>query len=258
MNKPRILTLDIETAPTLAYVWRAWKQNISSVQIVDNSYILSIAAKWLDSEEILYKDNRGGYDGDDLLKWIAELLDEADIIIAHNGQRFDEPWIIGELARLKINPPSPYKIVDTLLTARKHFNFIHNSLDHLCKVFKLKRKSSHAKFVGFKLWIECLANNPAAWDEMEKYNVQDIIILEELYLRILPWMKNHPNMGVYMESDVPVCPKCGSKHVHFRGYTHTNVSKFRRFQCQDCGGWGRARQTEYPKERRATLLVNAL
>lgn len=256
----KILIIDIETAPTLAYVWRFFKENINPKQVVEYSSILSYSAKWLDSEEIIYNDCREDLDDTGLILEMAALLDEADVVVAHNGKAFDVPRIKAACVLAEVNPPSPFKVVDTCIIARKQFGFPGgNSLENLAKVLDLNhQKLEHAKFPGFKLWAECLKGNGEAWEEMRVYNIHDILVLQDLYLKLRPWMVNHPNAGLYAEKDETVCPKCGSSHIQYRGYAFTNVGKFRRFRCNDCGGWGRHRFSEYPKEKRGALAVNAV
>lgn len=240
----KILILDIETAPNLAYVWGAWKQNVGQNQWVEKSHIMSMAYKWLNSDEICYLENRDE-DDSQLVAEIYELLDEADIVVAHNGQKFDLPTIIGRGVVHGYTPPSPYFVVDTLLTARRELRLVSNSLANLCEQLGLKQKLSHAKFPGFKLWSECLKGNPEAWEEMRVYNIQDVEALEELYLRLRPYMKNHPNVSRPDTEGVVACPKCGSTRIQYRGYYYTRAGLcYRRFVCLDCGGWGRVRFSE--------------
>ena len=52
--KPKILSLDIETAPMVGTFWGLWKQNIGLNQIAEDWYILCYAAKWLDTEDVVY------------------------------------------------------------------------------------------------------------------------------------------------------------------------------------------------------------
>ena len=103
-----------------------------------------------------------------------------------------------------------------------------------------------------------MANEEEAWAENKEYKVGDVLALEDLYLAMRPFITNHPNLGVFMEEDRPVCPKCGSHHIQYRGYAYTNVGKYHRIKCMDCGGWARTRFTEYPKEKRPQLIVNAV
>lgn len=253
----RILILDIETSPNIAYVWRFFKENVGAKQVLENGQILSFAAKWLDEDSIIYQDVQ--HDSElHMMTILFQLLDEADIVVAHNGDKFDLPHVQGRGVVLGLKPPAPYKTVDTVKVARYEFNFPSNSLEYLANVLKLKnRKDGHKKFPGFELWLGVLANNPEAWAEMREYNIIDILVLEELYLRLRPYMRRHPNVGVFEDDAVAVaCPKCGSNSIQYRGYAHTNVSRYRRFQCNDCGGWGRLRTNEYPVEGRKNLALN--
>ena len=206
----KTLIFDIETSPNLAYVWGKWKQNVGDNQFVEKSYIMSFAAKWLHDDEIIYTDNRHN-DDKKLVGELYDLLDQADVVVAHNGKRFDLPKVLGRGIVHGYTPPSPYAIVDTLLVARK-------------------------KFAGFDLWVQCLKQNDEAWQEMKEYNVQDILSLEALYLRMLPYMDSHPNVGNGEDS----CPNCGGHHLQRRGSYRTKAGiSYQRYVCNDCGSWSR-------------------
>jgi DNA polymerase elongation subunit (family B) len=254
----RILILDIETSPNVAYVWKFFKENVGAKQVLENGQMLSFAAKWLDDDKIYYHDVQHSTELQ-MMKMLFEMLDEADIVVAHNGDKFDLPHVQGRGLVLGLKPPAPYKTIDTVRVARYEFNFPSNSLEYLSIVLDLKnKKDGHKKFPGFELWLGVLANNPEAWAEMKEYNIQDILVLEELYLKMRPYMKRHPNVGVFDDKDIVVCPKCGSSDIHYRGYAHTNVGRYRRFQCNPCGGWGRHRTTIYPNDLKKNLVVNAV
>jgi len=253
----RILVLDIETAPNIAYVWRFFKENVGAKQVLEHTEIMSFAYKWLGEKEVTYYDTQFTEEKN-ILPFLMEALDAADIVVAHNGNKFDLPTIQGRALVAGLRPPSPYKTVDTLLVARYEFNFPSNSLEYLSGVLGVDKKDSHKNFPGFELWSECLKRNPAAWEEMKVYNIQDVDTLEQVYLKMRPWMRKHPNVGVFDEQPVPVCPNCGSPHIQFRGYAHTSVSKFRRFVCNDCGSWARTRFNVLDKDVRKNLIVKAV
>lgn len=255
---PKILFIDIETSPKIAYVWRFWKENVGAKQVIDHGHIMSYAAVWGDNGYASYEENRGDDDSEITKKLIA-LLDEADIVVGHNVDRFDCNTINGRALVLGINPPSPYKIVDTYQVAKTKFKFEANSLEYLAKVLGCEnQKLNHANFPGFLLWLECLKGNNQAWEEMKLYNIVDTFTVRDVYYRMRPWIPQHPNIGVFLENDKPVCPKCGSEHIQRRGYAHTQLSKFQRFVCMDCGGWSRTRFNEYDKNKRKQLLANAV
>jgi hypothetical protein len=239
----KTLVLDIETAPKVAYVWRYFKENISPKQVKEHGHMMSFAAKWLGVPEIIYEECRKD-DDTKLVSMVIQLIDEADIVVVQNGARFDLPEIRGRAVVNGLNPPSPVKIIDTFKVAKKEFNFSSNSLEYLAEVLDCKiKKGKHKKFPGFELWLECLRKNEEAWSELKEYNIDDVLVLEEIYLKMRPWITDHPNMHVNEHMDRPCCPKCGSENVQLRGYAYTASGKFHKFICNDCGGWARSRYT---------------
>src|ERR1700689_1221342 len=172
MKKPRVLVFDIETKPMLGYVWSLWENNESLEQLYKDWSVLSWSAKWLDDspDEIMYEDQRKAKDIDNdkkILKSIWKLLDEADIVITQNGKAFDHKKLNARFILQGLQPPSSYKIIDTMLIAKKHFAFTSNKLaymsDKLCTKYK---KLKPTKFPGFSMWLECMAGNKKAWKEM--------------------------------------------------------------------------------------------
>lgn len=229
----RVLILDIETAPNLAFVWGLFKQNITLDKIVDSSYTLCWAAKWLDSPEIMY-DSIYKSSEKKMLKGIHKLLSEADVVVSHNGRNFDLPTLNKDFLLHKMPPPAPYKQVDTLEVSRGTFRFQSHKLDYISKSLGHGGKIKHA---GFQLWVDCMAGKPEAWESMERYNKGDVIQLEKVYMDFRPWIKNHPNVGLYNET--VACPRCGeTDKLHKRGTATTISGKYQRYQCQ-CGGWAR-------------------
>jgi DNA polymerase elongation subunit (family B) len=241
----KILILDIETAPNQAFVWGAWKNNIGVNQWIAKGYIMSYSGKWLDKDEIIYEENRTTNDRRITSK-LFRLLSEADIVVAHNGDGFDLPTILGRGLVHGLTPPAPYLTVDTCRVARRRFRFTQNSLANLAEELGCAHKEKHKKFPGFELWTECMAGNAAAWDEMRVYNIADVTVLEEVYLKMRPYINDHPNVVHHVAEKGNVhCPKCGSTNIHWRGYWYSKMGMcYRRFVCLDCGGWGKARFAE--------------
>jgi hypothetical protein len=259
-KSPRVLLIDIETAPILAYVWSLWKQNVGLNQINNEWYILSFCAKWLGEPEVIYKDIRDTpHDDSSLMQPLWDLLNEADIIIGQNGKAFDMPKIQARLIMAGHLPPRPYKVIDTLLMAKQQFRFTSNKLEWMTGEtagLTTVSKSKHSKFPGFLLWSECLKGNPEAWDEMKEYNIPDVTSMEELYIKLRPWYVGHPNMAVYLDTDKIACPKCASHDVVQDGFTFTQVGKYELYKCNGCGGFSRGRYTRNSTSVRKALLSN--
>jgi hypothetical protein len=263
----KILHLDIETAPMLGDVWRLWDTSVASNQLRKDWYIMSFAYKWDGSDEKVkclalpdYAHTYKHHPEKDklLLVELHGLLNEADIVVAHNGDKFDIKKINTRLILNGLAPPAPYLTVDTLKVCKKHFAFSHNNLDSVAKNFGLKGKLKKRKYQGHELWSECIRGNAEAWAEMKAYNEQDVEILEGVYHKLLPWISNHPSVVLHKdEAAKPACPKCGSEEVHWRGYYNTKISRYHRFKCLSCGGWGRGRSMALSKEHREAVLANA-
>jgi hypothetical protein len=258
---PRILVIDIETAPLEGYVWQLFDQNIGLEQIKTEWSILSYAAKWLGESKMLYEDTGGrgpkkARNDKKLMKPLWNLLNEADIVVAQNGKKFDVKKINARLIEHGFGPYKPIKIVDTMLVARKHFGFTSNRLAWMSEHLTDTPKSEHRKFPGFLLWKACLADDPKAFAEMKHYNCTDVEATEKVYLRQRPWISNHPNVGTYAETIGAVCPKCGCGRLQKRGEEVTMHGRYNRLKCCGCGGWSRTKQNLIEKTQRKRLLVN--
>lgn len=234
MSQPRILTLDIETSPSLADVWGLWNQNVSLPQLREVSKVICFAAKWLGKSKVhYYSDFHDGHE--EMVKRAHALLDEADIVVHYYGSKFDIPHLNREFLLAGLNPPSSYNQVDLKLVVAKNFKFASNKLDHVTQQLGLSGKLHHT---GFEMWRKCMEGDPKAWGLMRRYNMQDVRTTEEAYLRILPWITNHPHVGLYTGEPYS-CRNCGSTDVQHRGYKYTQVSKFKQIQCNKCGAWSR-------------------
>lgn len=235
MTKSRILLVDIETAPSLGWVWGKWEQNV--IDFKRDWFLLSFAYKWLGergvhgSALIDYATFAGDKEDDRLLtKDLWNLFDEADIIVAHNGDNFDVKKANTRFISHQLPPPTPYKTVDTRKLARKYFRFDCNKLDSLGRYLGLGRKLPNT---GFDLWKRCMDGDRAAWSMMMRYNKRDIVLLEKVYLKLLGWANTHPSVA----QGEAVCPKCASGRVQKRGFAYTLARKKQRLQCLDCRGW---------------------
>lgn len=238
-EKPRILLVDVETSPNLGYSWGKWDQNI--IKFVRESYIISFAHKWLGEKQVhvkalpdflLYKRTRTS--DKELLRYIRGMLDEASVVVAHNGNSFDMKVINSRLIFNGFRPPSPFQTVDTLQVARRYFKFNSNKMGDIGPYIKEGEK---LRTGGFDLWEDCLAGKKDAWDRMKRYNSRDVLLLERVYKRLLPWIENHPNLNVLIGTRTN-CPNCGSESLQRRGLRLSARTGVRQsYQCQSCGHW---------------------
>lgn len=234
-----ILSIDIETAPNTVHAWGLFKQNIGINQIIDTGRVMCFSARWLGSKRKPLFRSEFHHGHKDTILAAHMLLDEADVVLSYNGERFDLPTLNREFVKYRIPPPAPYHSIDLLKVARRHFRFASNKMDHLAKELGLTRKVSNR---GHELWIDCMNGKRKAWAEMREYNMGDIQTLEELYYVLLPWINAHPNAALYRAAvERPTCPNCGGANVQSRGFQTTKTQRYVRFHCQDCGTWSRSR-----------------
>lgn len=236
-NAPKVLIFDIETAPNLAYVWGKWEQNV--IDYHSEWYMLCYAWKWLGESSVKAASLQDWRCKDDreLVKSLWRLFDEADVVIAHNGDAFDVKKTQARFLFHGLKPPSPVVTVDTKKVARRYFNFNSNKLDDLGKTLGVGRKVKHS---GFEVWLGCMRNDKKYWKEMIHYNKQDVTLLEKVYLKMLPWMKTHPNLA-FLSGKSEGCPNCGSSKLKSYGIRRTKSSAYRRLRCLKCSAFSRVR-----------------
>lgn len=254
----KVLILDIETAPINAYVWGIWNQNVGTHQIQSDWFCLTWAAKWLFEDkvysakikpkEVLEQDDKR------IIEGIWKLVNEADIVIAHNGEKFDMPKLNSRFIINGLNPPLPYQQIDTLKHIRRQFGFTSNKLDYVNKLLNLERK----KETNFELWERCMKGDAKALSEMEAYNVQDVRILEETYLMIRAWIKPHPNMGLFiLDEKEHRCPNCGSNELEIMGKNYnTTANVYELMRCSNCGASSRKRLGAANIKQKRHLLIS--
>ena len=244
----KILLLDLETSYKIGAVWGMYNQNIASSQLLQDYYVLSWAAKWLGDKKIhsdaLFKHNKAYKKNPDcdreIMKTIWALVNEADIVIAHNGARFDVPILNARFITHGMQPPAPYKVVDTLQIARRQFNFTSNRLDDLGKQLNCGRKIDTG---GFELWRKVVQDRDlTAFKKMLAYNEQDVLLLEKVYNKLKCWDNKHPGTVMVSDPDRPHCNVCGSPKVVRNGNYATNTQVYDKFKCKDCGHNMRSRK----------------
>lgn len=242
--KLKVLVVDCETAPLNVYTWGLRDQFIANNQVIKDWYLLSWAAKWLGdpASKIIYKDQshkKDKSDDKDIVLAIWKLLDEADIVVTQNGERFDSRKLNARFIEYSINPPSPYTHLDTYKILKRVAEFSSHKLEYLSKKLCVKyQKLDHGKFPGMELWTECLKGNQEAWQEMKKYNIHDVLSTEELYLRIRAWTPQVAPRVYVGDSENKCCSVCGGKQRSL-GIQYNVKTAYRRLLCLGCGHWDR-------------------
>lgn len=232
----KILFHDIETSLAVSFHFGQWQQNLGIKQQVHESHLLSHSWAWNDGEvkgSILTKDEVLARDDQRLVLEIWQLLDECDIYVAHNGKKFDVRKINGFFLKHGLPPPSPYKVVDTLLISRRKFGLPFHNLAYLAKFLDVTRKIDNS---GIDLWIDCAYGKQEALDEMLDYNLGDIVTLREIYYRLIMWDNEAVNMALYESVEGLVCPHCASTEISKLGgkYAFTAQRKYHVYRCTSC------------------------
>lgn len=246
VSPPKILILDIETLPIEALVWDVWNQNINMEQIEKDWSVLSWAAKWLFDTNVMGASvtaaEAKAHEDISVLRDVWKLLDEADLVITHNGDRFDFKRLNARFFIHGLPKPMYYKSIDTWRVAKDNFDLTYGKLDWIARVTGIGRKVE----TKFEWWKECHEGNQKYLDLMLEYNKWDVNLEEEAYLKLRPWMTNHPNMNLFtLSGDVPCCPTCGGLDLHWNGKYSTPLGLYKAFRCQSCGTIGRSTKKQY-------------
>lgn len=234
----KILYYDLETAPNLSYVWGHYDQNV--IEHEREWYLLCVSYRWEHEKKaqvVSLVDFPDAYKADPendyhVAKTLWDLFNEADIVIAHNGDRFDMRKANSRFVFHGLGPSSPVQQIDTLKVARKYFMFNSNKLDDLGKHLGLGRKAPTG---GFETWAGCMRGDSKAWKNMIKYAKQDVDLLVSVYKALRPWMTTHPNVSLYDNTDG--CPTCGSDKIETVDYAYTLATVYDQLHCTDCGCW---------------------
>ena len=201
-----------------------------------------ICASWkvlgedeVDSVSIL--DNRKLFKSDPhndkhVVETLHKMLSAADVIIHHNGNSYDLKFTETRMLFHGLPPLPPIQKIDTLLVAKHRFMFNSNKLDYLAKFLGLGEKIQ----TDYKLWLRVLQGDKSAIEEMVVYNKHDVKLLEEVYLKLRPYINDHPHAQLFEPGERLDCPRCGSKHTKKNGYHSANTRIYQRYYCLDCKG----------------------
>lgn len=254
----RILFFDLENAPSKALVFNRWNVNISPDNVIEEGgWLISASWKFKGDTEVsgivLNPDEAIAQNDERIVATLYELFEQADIVVAHNGKRFDNSLFKTRLIANGFPQHKTVKVVDTLQIA-KNLKFSSNKLDSLGHYLGVGRKLKHT---GIDLWWRCMNGDKEALDEMLAYNKQDVQLLEDVYERLKSFDQKAPNASHFYNDNLHRCPVCGSAHVTETGHkVFTPVSQFAEVVCNDCGHRSRKRQSLNDKEKKANMLIS--
>jgi uncharacterized protein YprB with RNaseH-like and TPR domain len=251
----KVLVFDIETSPLVAYLWSKWQNNINDDDIIEDWNLLCFSAKWLFEDKIisfkLTPKELKTRDDSRLTREIWKLLNEADIVIAHNGKKFDIKRCNSKFAKYRLNLPASYITLDTLLYARSKFGMTSNKLDYLGEYLGVGNKMETPK----GMWKKVMEGDYDMLTKMSEYCDQDVRVLEDVYLAMRPYIQPHPNMGLYVEDNVQSCTCCGSANLTNTGKSYaTTVTTYDLLRCDDCGSLMRSRQSNMTLSQKKKIL----
>jgi hypothetical protein len=239
----RLLFYDIETAPMLSFIWEPKTEYVPASNIVaDDRFLLCWSAKWSDSQQVISARLSGkqaqAQDDAVLVTKLADLMRQADYVVAHNGNRFDWKRVNTRLLLNRLEPLGMVQMIDTLSIARTSFDLPYNNLNYLAGKLGFGEKIH----TDFDLWRRCYYGDTKALKAMEAYNRQDVVLLEHVFHAMTPYAKTLPRLVDAAEWREELCPYCGSterrtSRVPYR----TKVNTYPKFSCTGCGrqyrGW---------------------
>src|SRR5215831_5157430 len=231
----KILIWDIETRPLVVTSWGLWKPYLTHENILQESGLICGAFKWLEEKQVHATQVDPKKPGDDskVVRDLHMALSVADVIVAHNGDKFDLKKFNARAIVHGLDPLPPIPTVDTLKVAKKYFSFNANRLDYLGGLLGVGRKIH----TDYGLWLEVMKGSREALEKMVRYNKQDVLLLEKIYLKLRPYIRNHPNENLHAGEDERVCPNCGSSRVQKRGFLFARTTQRQRYQCMGCRAW---------------------
>lgn len=258
MINKKVIVYDIESSFNLQALWSVYQQGSNFQALVRERFILCAAWKYLGDKKVhLIKGDINDikkWDDSRICKELHKVLSSADILIAHNGDRFDLPMTNTRLLINGMRPLPAMTHIDTLKIARRHFKFNVNRLDYIGQILGVGRKMETG---GFSLWYDIILNHSKrALRKMEKYNKQDVVLLEAVYNKLKGASTTHPHMYLQETANGKVCGTCGSSRLIKHGTRQTKTMLYQRYLCKDCGATPRDRTNLLTKEQKKNIIVN--
>lgn len=223
MGNARILCYDIEAT------------NLDA----DFGYVLAIGYKFIgdpaNTTKVLSIDQFPRYEVDrtddrPLLKAFEKVYEQAEAILHYNGIRYDEPYVNTRRLIHGMDPLPRKPRIDLLYTAKSTFRVRSKRLDNVAKILGTSHQKSP---VTGRHWVRAMAGYRNSLAYVVRHCRADVLVLEEVYLRLRGRVYNHPRVT----NDLAACRFCGGRVIS-RGYALTSLkNRPRRVQCVECRAW---------------------
>lgn len=228
LPKGRVLVWDIETTDFSA----------------DFGHMLMWSAKFTDEDDVYYSriDESTTWRDDDpesrcndreVVQEFVNLVDEADVLVHHYGDKFDWRFLVTRCLANGITPPGQKATVDTWKVARNHLKLTSNRLANIAEF--LNDEDSQKGGLSKAQWKLAAQGHKPTLDAMLEYCIGDVIATEQIYLKLRQVMNAHPHIAA-VEKGVDVnilCPACGSSNTRQHGLRRTKLTLQHRRRCEE-------------------------
>lgn len=248
-RKPKILFLDIEKTFSISGHFPQWDTNLHQDAKFRESHILSYSYA-INDEEVkgnilsakeLHSDVINSFANDTITteidKGLVEelwiLLDYCDIVVAYNGKGYDIKEIQASFLKYDLPPPSPFKVIDPMLIAKRKFRLPFKSMKYLANYLNVTQKIDNS---GLSLWKQVMLGDEISIQEMMDYNKGDVVTLREVYYKLRGWDNDGVNLAIYDDKHDMLCPHCGSHNIRPMDdkFTFTHAKKYYSYRCNEC------------------------
>ncbi len=225
-NTSKVLIYDIETSYNIVKSWRVgYNLNINPQDILHERKIICISYKWFGEDQIYNLSWDKNQCDKFMIEQFIEVLNDADLIVSHNGDKFDLPWIKTRALYHNLPMLVNYKQFDTLKVAKRKFNFNSNRLDYISEFLGFGNKIK----TEMALWDKIILNKcPVAMKKMIEYCDMDVELLDKVYDKLMYWENPMNHAGV--DNDLPKysSPISGSLNLELVKTITTNRGTIKR------------------------------
>lgn len=220
MHEPRVVYFDTE------FFHLSWGADLGLLFCMGYKYSNEDKVRLL---SVWDTDQKDPLDDKELCKQIRAVLSEADMLVTYNGIKCDVPFIQTRLLHHKLDPLPPIAHKDVYYTAKFKLKLSRNRLYDVENFLGLKDKKTPVKLYK---WLQALVGNKQAQNEILHHCKQDVLVLEQAYLKLRPLMLAHPRLQGY-----GVCNKCGGTLLKNKIYYSADKYHKITLKCRSCKGY---------------------